>query len=176
MQNEDKNHDYEHDHNHDCGFLTDVFESSKVEFSDGDRERHSDDWGTEGRLDARPDAVVYPTTTEEVSELVSACDERGVPVTPYAAGTGLEGNAVPVEGGVSLDTTEMDSVIEVRPEDFQVDVEPGVFGNEVNEAVESDGLFFPPLPSSGNISTIGGMIANDAGGMHTAKSGTGSMK
>jgi len=159
------------EHDYDLGFLTEVVDESKVDLSEGDRGRHSDDWGTEGRLDARPDAVVYPTTTEDVSAVVSACDELGVPVTPYAAGTGLEGNAVPVEGGVSLDMTDMDSVLEVRPEDFQVDVEPGVFGNEVNEAVEDDGLFFPPLPSSGNISTIGGMIANDAGGMQTVKYG-----
>jgi D-lactate dehydrogenase (cytochrome) len=152
-------------------FLTDVVTSSKVEFGETERGQHSSDWATEGRVDAQPGAVVYPETAEDVSAVVGACDERGVPVTPYAAGTGLEGNAVPVRGGVSLDMTEMDSVIEARPDDFQVDVEPGIYGSAVNDAVEKHGLFFPPLPSSGNISTIGGMVANDAGGMQTVKYG-----
>ncbi len=112
-----------------------------------------------------------PTSTEDVSRVLSACDERGVPVTPYAAGTALEGHVVPVESGVSLDMNEMDSVVDVRPDDFQVDVQPGVIGTDVDEAVERHGLFFPPLPSSGGISTIGGMIATDAGGMQTVKYG-----
>lgn len=155
----------------DLGFLTDVIDSSKVEFGGEDRDRHASDWATEGRVNARPDAVVYPETTEDVSNVVGACDEHGMPVTPYAAGTGLEGNAVPVRGGVSLDTTEMDAVLDVRPDDFQVDVEPGVLGDDVNDEVGRHGLFFPPLPSSGNMSTIGGMIANDAGGMQTVKYG-----
>jgi len=86
----------------DHGFLTDVIDPSKVQFGDEERDRHATDWATEGRVDAVPDAVVYPETTEDVSRVVAACDERGVPVTPYAAGTGLEGNAVPVRGGVSL--------------------------------------------------------------------------
>jgi D-lactate dehydrogenase (cytochrome) len=155
----------------DMSFLVDVVDASKVKLGDGERDRHSSDWATEGRVEAMPDAVVYPTGTEDVSRVVSACDDRGVAVTPYAAATGLEGNAVPVRGGVSLDMTEMDSVLDIRPDDFQVDVEPGVYGSAVNEAVEGEGLFFPPLPSSGSISTIGGMVANDAGGMGTVRYG-----
>ncbi|MFP4188970.1 MAG: FAD-binding oxidoreductase [Halobacteriales archaeon] len=155
----------------DMSFLADAVEPSKVKLGEGERGRHANDWATEGRVEANPDAVVYPTTTDDVSRVLAACDERGVPVTPYAAATGLEGNAVPVRGGVSLDMTEMDSVIDVRPDDFQVDVEPGVYGSAVNEAVDSEGMFFPPLPSSGSISTIGGMVANDAGGMGTVRYG-----
>jgi len=155
----------------DMGFLTDAVDGSKVKLGNGERDRHANDWATEGRVESTPGAVVYPETTEDVASVVGACDERGVPVTPYAAGTGLEGNAVPVHGGVSLDMTEMDTVLDVRPEDFQVDVEPGVYGDDVNEAVEGDGLFFPPLPSSGSISTVGGMVANDAGGMGTVRYG-----
>jgi D-lactate dehydrogenase (cytochrome) len=65
----------------------------------------------------------------------------------------------------------MDEVLDVRPDDLQVDVEPGVLGSAVDEAVERHGLFFPPLPSSGDISTVGGMIATDASGMQTVKYG-----
>ena len=155
----------------DMSFLADSIDATKVELGEGERDRHANDWATEGRVEATPGAVVYPETTEDVADVLAACDERGVPVTPYAAGTGLEGNAVPVRGGVSLDMTEMDGVIEVHQDDFQVDVEPGVYGTAVNEAVETEGLFFPPLPSSGGISTIGGMVANDAGGMGTVRYG-----
>lgn len=159
------------DPKHDCEFVSDILDGSKVEFTEGEIERHSDDWATEGRLDAAPDVVVYPETTEDVSNLVTECNKRRVPVTPYAAGTGLEGNAVPLEGGVSLDMTRMNDVIEARPDDFQVDVEPGIYGSVVNDEMERHGMFFPPLPSSGNISTIGGMVANNAGGMQTVKYG-----
>ncbi len=156
----------------DFDFLTDVVDSSKVDYGEGPREEHSADWASELiGAGVTPDAVVTPTSTEDVSRVLEACDSRGVPVTPYAAGTALEGHVVPVERGVSLDTTEMDSVVDVRPDDFQVDVQPGVIGTDVDDAVERHGLFYPPLPSSGGISTIGGMIATDAGGMQTVKYG-----
>jgi D-lactate dehydrogenase (cytochrome) len=94
-----------------------------------------------------------------------------VHVTPYAAGTGIEGNAVPARGGISLDLRRMDSVLEVRPDDLQVDVEPGVVGSEVDEALERHGLFFPPLPTSGDMATVGGMVATNASGRRTVKYG-----
>ncbi|MFB6095376.1 MAG: FAD-binding oxidoreductase, partial [Halodesulfurarchaeum sp.] len=97
--------------------------------------------------------------------------ERGIPVTPYAAGTGLEGNATPVDGGISLDLTRMVAVLDVRPGDFQIDVQAGVMGDTIREQTGEHGLFFPPLPSSGDLSTIGGMIATDASGMQTVKYG-----
>ncbi|MFP4633050.1 MAG: FAD-binding oxidoreductase [Halobacteriales archaeon] len=157
---------------HDVGFLDDLEIRGDVSLDEGRREDHASDWASEtvGR-GVTPDAVVYPESTEDVSTVLRECDDRGVPVTPYAAGTGLEGNVIPVEHGVSLDLTRMDDVTDVRADDFQVDVEPGVMGTAVNEAVERHGLFFPPLPSSGAISTIGGMIATDAGGMQTVKYG-----
>lgn len=129
------------------------------------------DWGTDPDQGTTPDVVVWPETTDDVVTILKTASERGVPVTPYAAGTSLEGNPVPSQGGICLDTTRMDSIIEVRPDDFQIDLQPGVFGSALEEAVREDGLFFPPLPSSGKISTIGGMIANDASGMQTVKYG-----
>ncbi len=157
---------------HDCSFLEDLdLEDEQVSFGDSDKSNHAVDMGSEvfGRFE--PDAVVWPESTSDVSAVVEAANKNEVPVTAWAAGTSLEGNPVPINGGVTLDMTKMNDVLEVRPDDFQIDVEPAVYGNTLNEAVESHGLFLPPLPSSGNISTIGGMIANDASGMQTVKYG-----
>ena len=157
---------------HDCSFLSDLDLSGEVSFGDSVRESHAADFGAEERGEGvTPDAVVWPESTADVAAVLPAADERGVPVTPYAAGTSLEGNAVPAHRGVSLDLSRMDAVLEVRPDDFQIDVEPGLLGAQVEEAVADEGLFFPPLPSSGDISTVGGMIANDASGMKTVKYG-----
>ncbi|UPV99703.1 FAD-binding protein [Halorussus gelatinilyticus] len=157
---------------HDCSFLADLALSGEVSFGDSVRESHAADFGAEERGEGvTPDAVVWPESTDDVATVLPAADERGVPVTPYAAGTSLEGNAVPAHRGISLDLSRMDAVLDVRPDDFQIDVEPGILGAQVDEAVASEGLFFPPLPSSGDISTVGGMIANDASGMKTVKYG-----
>ena len=157
---------------HDCSFLTDLpLDDQQVSFGASDRTNHASDWGTPDEEGVEPDAVVWPETTADVSAVLGAADERGVPVTPYAAGTALEGHATPVEHGVSLDTTRMDEVLAVRPDSLQVDVQPGVYGETVNDAVADEGLFFPSLPSSGDISTVGGMIATDASGMGTVKYG-----
>lgn len=157
---------------HDCSFLTDVLPDGQVSFGDSDRDSHAADWGgEEAGMGVTPDVVVYPESTDDVAAVLAAANEREVPVTPYAAGTSLEGNAVPAFEGISLDLTRMNDVVDVRPDDFQIDVEPGVMGTEVDEAVESHGMFFPPMPSSANISTIGGMIVNDASGQQTVKYG-----
>jgi len=152
-------------------FLYDALPEDRVSTHDRSRSDHSSDWGTPDGEGSMPDVVVWPESTEEVSAILAAANERGVPVTPYAAGTSLEGHAVPLEGGISMNTTEMDEVLDVRPEDFQLDIQPGALGSAVDEAASGHGLFFPPLPSSGKISTIGGMIANDASGMQTVKYG-----
>ncbi|GAA0252058.1 FAD-binding oxidoreductase [Haladaptatus pallidirubidus] len=157
---------------YDCSFLRDLpLGESQISFGDSHRSGHAGDWGTPEAEQVRPDAVVWPESTADVSAVLSAADERAVPVTPYAAGTSLEGNSTPSRGGISLDTTRMDAVLAVRSDDFQIDVEPGVLGKIVDETVAKHGLFFPPLPSSGDISTVGGMIANDASGMKTVKYG-----
>jgi len=150
-------------------FLTDALPEDRVTTSEDVRESHATDWGTQDGT--TPDAVVWPTATAEVAAVLSGATERGIPVTPYAAGTSLEGNPVPAHAGISMDLTRMDEVLAVRPEDHQLDVEPGVMGPAIEDAAGEHGLFFPPLPSSGDISTIGGMIANAASGMQTVKYG-----
>ncbi|MFB6108498.1 MAG: FAD-binding oxidoreductase [Haloplanus sp.] len=156
---------------YDLAFLDALDLDGSVSTDRSYREGRAEDWGTPSDLKRLPDAVVWPASTADVSAILAAANDRGVPVTPYAAGSGLEGSAAPTHGGISLDLTRMDEILEVRPDDLQVDVQPGVIGSDVDEAVGQYGLFFPPLPSSGDLSTIGGMIATDASGMKTVKYG-----
>jgi len=155
----------------DLDFLREAVGPDRVSTDEYARDEHAGDWGTHPEDEIRPDAVVWPTGTEEVSAVLAGAHERGIPVTPYAAGTGLEGNAVPAHEGISMDLTRMDAILDVRPDDLQIDVEPGVLGSAVDEAAAEHGLTFPPLPSSGDISTVGGMIATDASGMQAVKYG-----
>ncbi|WP_435347563.1 FAD-binding oxidoreductase [Haloarchaeobius sp. HRN-SO-5] len=157
---------------HDCSFLADLSLSpDQVTEAESTREAHAGDWGTKDEDEVLPDAVVYPESTDDVSEVLAAATERDVPVTPYAAGTSLEGNTVPAYAGISMDMTRMDAVLDLRPEDLQMDVQPGTMGDVVDERAAEAGLTFPPLPSSGSISTVGGMLANSASGMQTVKYG-----
>lgn len=156
---------------YDCSFLTDLTLHGEVSLGDDARTEHATDWGTDPTDGVLPDAVVWPETTDDVSAVLAAATDRGIPVTPYAAGTSVEGNAIPSRAGISLDVTRMNAVIDFRPGDLLIEVEPGILGGIVNETVDEAGLFFPPLPQSGDISTIGGMIANDASGAKTVKYG-----
>ena len=116
-----------------------------------------------------PAAVVWPVTTEEVAKILSWTYAHDVPVTPWGAGTSTEGNPVPTLGGLVLDMTRMDKIIDIRPQDLQVDVQPGVLRKELNRQCGKYGLFFPPDP--GADASIGGMIANNASGVQTVKYG-----
>ncbi|MGA9402679.1 FAD-binding oxidoreductase [Haladaptatus sp.] len=156
---------------YDCSFLADLALDGTVSQSRSDRGNHAGDFGTRESDEIEPDSVVFAESTADVASVVEAANRHAVPVTPYAAGTGLEHNATPIRGGISLDTTRMNAVREIRPDDLQIDVEAGAIGDDINEALERYGLFFPPLPSSGAISTIGGMIATDASGQQTVKYG-----
>jgi D-lactate dehydrogenase (cytochrome) len=157
---------------YDCTFLTELDLGGEVSFDDEAQAAHAGDWGAEryGWLHP-PDAVVWPVSTADVATVLAAANERSVPVTPFAAGTSIEGHAVPSYGGISLDLTRLDEVLEVRPEDLQVDVEPGVVGEAIDEAAATHGLAFPPIPASGDTATIGGMIATDASGTKAVKYG-----
>lgn len=131
---------------HDVSFLDALELDGDVVRGDSDRDEHATDWGTDDADAVRPDAVVYPESTADVSAVVAAADDRGVPVTPYAAGTGLEDGAVPANAGISMDMTRMDAIHEIRPDDLQIDVGPGAIGVEVDEAVAAHGLFSRRCP------------------------------
>jgi D-lactate dehydrogenase (cytochrome) len=120
----------------------------------------------------RPEAVAWPLSTEEVAAVVGWAGSRGVPVTPRGAGTSLEGNPIPTHGGLVLDLSRMNRVIEVRPADLSVRVEPGVVFDDLNHQLRAHGLFFPPSPGgSADSATIGGMLANNASGIYSVKYG-----
>jgi len=116
-----------------------------------------------------PAGVIWPITTEEVARVLAWCYQEGVPITPWGAATSTEGNPVPTRGGLVLDMLQMNRILAIRPEDLQVDVQPGVLRKELNQQLGRYGLFFPPDP--GADATIGGMIANNASGVQTVKYG-----
>jgi FAD/FMN-containing dehydrogenase len=91
-----------------------------------------------------PDAVVWPLTTDEVSRVVRYAYEQEIPVTARGAGSSLEGNPIPVRGGLVLDLSRMDQIVTVHAGDLQVTVQPGIVYNQLNEQLKPYGLFFPP--------------------------------
>ena len=119
----------------------------------------------------KPDVVVRPITTEEISKILKRANEERIPVTPWASASSISGNAVPIQGGIVIDMRRMDRIIDVREKDLQVVVEPGVIYDRLNKALEEFRLFFPPAPGSASIATIGGMAANNASGMKSVKYG-----
>jgi D-lactate dehydrogenase (cytochrome) len=116
-----------------------------------------------------PDVVLWPHNTDEVSRIARYAYKRKIPVTGWGVGTSLEGNPIPVYHGIVVDFHEMQRVLAIRPEDFQVDAQAGVVYKDLNKALGRHGLFFPPDP--GASATIGGMIANNASGIRTVKYG-----
>lgn len=119
-----------------------------------------------------PDFVVRPESTGQVSRLIRMCSERQIPVTARGAGTGLAGGASPVLGGIVLDMSGMNRILEIDIENQQVIVEPGVVHDKLNLALKPFGFFFPPDPGSSAMCTIGGMISNNSSGMRSVKYGT----
>jgi D-lactate dehydrogenase (cytochrome) len=116
-----------------------------------------------------PDVVVYPRNTAEVSKIMKFAYENEIPVTPFGLGSSLEGHVIPYNGGISLDFQLMNQVLEVRPEDFLVRVQPGVTRTQLNKELKKYGLFFSVDP--GADATIGGMAATNASGTTSVKYG-----
>jgi D-lactate dehydrogenase (cytochrome) len=115
------------------------------------------------------EAVVWPQTAEQVAAILRLAHEAGVPVTPWGAGSSLEGNPIPLHGGLLLAMERMDRVVAVHPADFQVTVQPGLGYKDLNLRLAPDGLFFAPDPGAN--ASIGGMLANNAAGSRTVKYG-----
>ncbi len=132
------------------------------------REQHSH--GVDGLPPKLPDAVVYAESTEEVARVLALCNEAGVPVVPFGAGTSLEGHVIPVRGGISLDLSRMKRILEVNEADLDCTVEAGVTRQELNAHLRDRGLFFPVDP--GSECTIGGMCATRASGTNAVRYGT----
>lgn len=125
--------------------------------------------GTKQR--ALPDAVIKPTSTEDVSSVARIANDQGTPIYTRGAGTGLTGGAIPVKGGIVLDVMQMNRIIEICPQDLTATVEPAVITKVLQNEVAKHHLFYPPDPSSADSSTLGGNVAECAGGITGLKYG-----
>src|SRR5512135_1992912 len=122
-------------------------------------------------LAAEPEVVVRVTSAAQVSEIMRVAQRASCPVTPRGAGYGLSGGAVPVCGGIVLSLEKMKRILEIDSENLMATVEPGVITGDIHRAVEAVGLFYPPDPASLDSCSIGGNIAENAGGPRAIKYG-----
>lgn len=137
-----------------------------------DLEHHSTSaWSTHRpEPDEKPFCVVYPGSTDEVSEIIKICHARRIPVVGYSGGTSLEGHYAQTRKGVSINFTRMNKVLALHKEDLDVVVQPGVGWESLNDDLAKDGLFFPPDPGPGAM--IGGMVGTGCSGTNAYRYGT----
>lgn len=120
---------------------------------------------------AKPDLVVSPRSTEEIAEIVKICAREQIPIVSRGSGTNLAAGTVPSKGGLIVLFNNMDKILEVDKENLTITVQPGVITQDICNFVESNGLFYPPDPSSMKISTIGGNVSENSGGLRGLKYG-----
>ncbi len=149
--------------------LRQVLEPDELLEAPEDLERHGSDETEDLRFP--PALVARPRRREAVAAVLAACREAGVPVTPRGGGTGLSGGALPVEGGVVLALDRLDRIVELDREAMTVTVEAGVVTQRIHEAAAEAGLFYGPDPASLGSCTIGGNVAENAGGPRAVKYG-----
>lgn len=128
-------------------------------------------WERQGRAPTPPDAVVRPTTIEEIAAVVRYAAERGIPITPHGAGSGVCGGAIPVKGGVTLRFEGMNRVLRIDRERLIVDAQVGVLGTDLEEALRAKGLTLGHFPSSIGCSTLGGWLAARSAGQSSSRYG-----
>ncbi len=144
-----------------------IFGMERVSVAESVRGLHSHDASSHAPV--LPDAVVWPESTDEVSALARYANARGVPLVGWGAGTSIEGNPIPLRGGVVVDFSRMNRILAIHEADFQVTVQPGVLYQDMNKILARYGLFFAPDPGAN--ASIGGMVANNAAGIRTVKYG-----
>ncbi len=118
-----------------------------------------------------PDAVIFPGSEQEISQILQLADQHGIIVIPRGAGSGMTGGAVPVNGGLVMVFSRMNKILEIDENNFWIKVQPGVVVQKIHKKVEAKGLFYPPDPASSSVCTIGGNIGECAGGPRAVKYG-----
>jgi glycolate oxidase len=140
-------------------------------FDDSKIERLVYSYDATPNFQSMPDAVVSPRNSEEVSQILKICNQYKVPIVPRGSGTNLCAGTCPTEGGVVLLFKHMNNILEIDEENLTITVQPGVITLDMIQAIEEKGLFYPPDPSSMKISTIGGNINENSGGLRGLKYG-----
>jgi glycolate oxidase len=153
----------------DISFFNNLLGNEFVYSDDASRAKYSHD-ETED-LKYFPELVLTPNNTNEVSKILDYCNSNLIPITPCGARTGLSGGSLPLFGGVALSLERFNSIIKIDERNLQVTVEPGVINQELRDAVEKKNLFYPPDPASKGSCTLGGNLAENAGGPKALKYG-----
>jgi len=120
----------------------------------------------------RPNSVVWPESTEQVSQIVAFANEQKIPVVPRGSGTSLSGGVIAINGGIIIDLSRMNRILEISIEDRYALVQAGVVCDDLNGKLAKYGFTFPPDPASSSVATIGGNVGTNAGGIKGAKYGT----
>ncbi len=148
--------------------LVELVGKKNVSTETTDKITHSYDATQEQYL---PDVVVYARSTQEVSQVVKLANRMKIPIIPRGAGSGFTGGTLPTHGGIVLVLSQMDKILDIDTENLTAEVEPGVVTAELQRLVEKTGLFYPPDPASKEFSTLGGNVAECAGGPRCVKYG-----
>jgi glycolate oxidase len=122
-------------------------------------------------IQGEPSAIVKPLSTDEVAQVAAFANKQRIPIVPRGAGTGMTGGAVPVKDAIILSLDGMNKILEIDEENMIAVVEPGVINGHLQEKLEAKGLFYPPDPASMNFCTLGGNVAENAGGPRAIKYG-----
>jgi len=147
--------------------LTARLSASQVSRSESVLRQHSMDESY--HMPVLPDVVVFPECTKDVVSVIEYAITHKIPIVPFGIGSSLEGHAIPIKAGISMDMTRMNQILEIRPNDFLVHVQPGVTRTQLNAELKRYGLFFPVDP--GADASLGGMAATNASGTTTVRYG-----
>ncbi len=152
--------------------LKNIIKSENVLFSKEERYCYSQDSTHVNQKITIPDVVVFVETVEDVQKILKYANMHKIPVIARGAGTNMVGACVCQDGGIVLNFSKMNKILEFSPEDMVMKVQPGVVLNDIKLLAEREGLFYPPDPSNFKVSTIGGSIAQSSGGAKSFKYGT----
>ncbi len=143
----------------------------KNNFLDSDEDRLCYSFDATPEYQQLPEAVVFPESEEQISNLLKLANNEQFNIVPRGAGTGLSGGSVPVENSIVIVMTKWNKILEIDAGNLTATVQPGVITEKIQKEVEKIGLFYPPDPGSSSVCTIGGNVANNAGGLRGLKYG-----